>query len=149
MPVDMMNPAYHASAGTEHGEQVALFVWAANVRRHDDRLRFMFAVPNGGDRDKRSASNMVAEGVKKGVPDICLPIPIFIGNSGFIKYCGLFIEMKRLDGVSSDVREEQKTYLYGLHGMCYATQVCWGWLHARDTIEAYLRGETIRLKVER
>ena len=149
MAINMMDPAYHAQSGSEHGEQVALFVWAAAERRHDDRLRFMYAIPNGGERDKRSASNMVAEGVKKGAPDICLPIPIFIGTSGFIKYPSLFLEMKRKNGVSSDVSEDQKTWLRGLATMGHATQVVWGWLHAVDVINDYLAGKTIKLKLER
>jgi hypothetical protein len=149
MPVNMMDPAYHAQSGTEHGEQVALFVWAQAERCHDDRLRFMYAIPNGGDRDKRSAANMVAEGVKAGAPDICLPIPIFIGTSGFIKYPSLYIEMKRVNGIDSDVKDKQKLWLRGLATMGHATQVAWGWLHAVEIINDYLAGKTITLKLTR
>lgn len=48
----------------------------------------MFAIPNGGLRDKITASNLKREGVKPGVPDILLPV----ARGGFH---GLFIEMKR------------------------------------------------------
>lgn len=38
----------------------------------DMRKVFYFAVPNGGKRNKVTASIMKAEGVKAGIPDICI-----------------------------------------------------------------------------
>src|SRR5690348_18167176 len=38
-----------------------------------DSLRLLYAVPNGGDRNKIVAAKMKREGVKPGVPDYCLP----------------------------------------------------------------------------
>ena len=55
----------------EHDQQVLLFRWASHYRELD----CMYAIPNGGHRDVRVAARLKAEGVKAGVPDICLPIP--------------------------------------------------------------------------
>ncbi len=70
---------------TEHDEQCALFEWAHY--QHPELLRWMFAIPNGGQRNKIVAARLKQEGVKKGVPDLMLPMPTD-------KYHGLFIEMK-------------------------------------------------------
>jgi hypothetical protein len=73
---------------SEHSEQAALFDWAAwQANLGIEPLRYMFAIPNGGLRNKATAARLKAEGVKPGVPDICLPWPA--GG-----YHGLYIEMK-------------------------------------------------------
>jgi hypothetical protein len=51
----------------------------------DMRGTFYFAVPNGGKRSKSEAGKFRAEGVKSGIPDICLIM------SGF----AYFLEVKR------------------------------------------------------
>jgi hypothetical protein len=68
---------------SEHEEQAKLFGWT----RNHPKLPWMFAIPNGGLRNKATAVRMKSEGVKAGVWDIFLPVP-----SG--QYHGLFIEMK-------------------------------------------------------
>lgn len=63
--------------------------------------RVLFAIPNGGRRDRRAAGLLKAEGVLAGVPDLMLAVP-----SG--DFSGLFIEVKRPDGrgrVSKEQRE--------------------------------------------
>ena len=85
----MPTPESLAKAGSEHAEQTALFCWAAlpEVRAEYPVLELMFAIPNGGERNKIVAGNLKAEGVKAGVLDIFLPVP----SKG---WHGLFIEMK-------------------------------------------------------
>jgi Zn ribbon nucleic-acid-binding protein len=78
----------YAQGTTEHSQQVALFMWAQDNVQWYPCLRWMFAIPNGGLRDRVTASILKAEGVKRGVADIYLPFAV--GN-----YHGLFIEMKR------------------------------------------------------
>jgi hypothetical protein len=76
---------------TEHAEQRALMQWAAaNSARHPE-LRLLFAVPNGGARSRATAGRLKAEGVKPGVPDLCLPVA-----RG--KYHSLWLELKRTKG---------------------------------------------------
>lgn len=71
----------------ERVEQVQL---VARVRHfHPDVI--IFAVPNGGLRDKRVATRLKAEGVLASVPDLVIAEP-----RG--PYHGLYIEMKRVGG---------------------------------------------------
>ena len=92
----------------------------------------MHAIPNGGKRDIRTAAMLKAEGVKPGVPDICLPVP----RGG--KH-GLYIELKRRKG--GTVSEAQQAWIRALCGQGYACTVCHGWDAARDEIMGYLRQE--------
>lgn len=116
----------------EHKEQCALMKWwhlSCNRFGADEKL--LFAIPNGGRRDVVTASNLRAEGVRAGVPDLFLAVPAF----GFH---GLFIEMKReKGGVVSDF---QKEYISLLHERGYNAIVCHGWIEAKNSIESYLGG---------
>src|SRR5258708_278445 len=87
----LIAPEQLAASGTEDGHQAALFCWAAlNVGKYP-ALAYMFAIPNGGLRDVRTATNLKAEGVKAGVPDIFLP---FHNIFPHYPYSGCFIAMK-------------------------------------------------------
>ena len=113
---------------TEHQEQVQLFRWAA--LRPD--LELLHAIPNGGERNVIVARTLKAEGVKAGVPDICLPVP----RGG---KCGLYIELKRQKG--GRVSPEQLYWLEALMREGYACAVCLGWEAARQVIEDYMEGD--------
>lgn len=67
----------------EHQIQVACIRWF-NIKFPD---LLLFAIPNGGKRDRITAAKMKAEGVLAGVADMMLPL----ARHG--KY-GLFIELK-------------------------------------------------------
>lgn len=114
----MTNPA------DEHGEQVALFQWAAHV----PELAWMFAVPNGTRTSISIARRMKAEGVRKGVADIFLPLPR--GGSH-----GLFIEMKAAKGSASP---EQRAFIEAMREAGYSAYICKGFEAARAVIECYL-----------
>lgn len=125
-----MTPEQLARAGTEEAHQTALFCWAAieaQAQRHPE-LRLLFAIPNGGLRDKITAAKLKAQGVKSGVPDMMLPV-----RRG--AYNGLFIELKKTGGAAST---DQKSWLSLLASNGYATRLCVGWEMARDTILEYL-----------
>ena len=116
----------------ESEEQQALIRWAdymaATVR---PELRLLYHIPNGGTRGKAEAGRFRAEGVRAGVPDLCLPVA-----RG--EYHGLYIELKRTKG--GKISEKQKEWLDALEkeGCCAA--VCHGWDEAREKIETYLDG---------
>lgn len=112
---------------TEHGEQVALFLWAQMNKARLPWLDMMFAIPNGGERNVIVASRMKEEGVKKGVPDIFIPCPA--GG-----YHGMFIEMKRSGG---RVSPEQAAMIKKLQNAGYCVAVCYGWEEAVQQIELY------------
>lgn len=112
---------------TEHQEQKAVIQWFD--RQHKAIRGRLFAVPNGGDRHEIVAAKLKAEGVRKGVPDLWLPVP----RRGFH---GLVIEMKRLKG--STTKPEQLDWLEFLGEQGYLVAVCKGSQAAIDTIQAYL-----------
>src|SRR5262245_8907913 len=108
----------------EHFEQVALFEWAQyNISRLPE-LDLLFAIPNGGKRSKAVAGKLKAEGVKAGVPDICLPV----ARRG---YHGLFIELKAEGG---QVTELQELFIERVSEQDYFAKVCVGAQNAIATL---------------
>jgi hypothetical protein len=83
----------------EHIEQVNVMCRTEWALPREIR-KVVYAIPNGGKRDKIVGARMKAEGVKRGMPDIC----VATGRRG---YRSMYIEMKRQDGgrLSSHQRE--------------------------------------------
>lgn len=113
----------------EADEQTALFRWAAYSAAKYPALRLMFAIPNGGSRHPAEAAHMKAQGVKPGVPDICLPVPVG-------RYAALYIELKRKKG--GRVSDEQRGWIEALNRAGNRAVVCRGWDEAREEIVRYL-----------
>ena len=123
------------AGATEDSQQMALFCWAAlpETLAKYPQLKWMFAVPNGGSRHIAEAAKFVATGLRKGVPDIFLPLPI---QTEWAKmYAGLFIEMKVGKGKTT---ENQKEWLEYLEKAGYYCKICYSWIEARETIIKYL-----------
>lgn len=114
---------------TEHQEQVALFEMAALFASHHPELELLFAVPNAGQRTKAARGRLLAEGLKAGIPDLCLPI----ARNG---YHALYIELKRLRG--GTVRPEQKWWHQRLRAEGARVEVCRGFDAAWAAISDYL-----------
>jgi hypothetical protein len=114
---------------TEHEEAVLFADWCQVQAHIDPRLSLIFAIPNGGHRHVGVARKMKAEGVKRGVPDYCLPIP----SNG---YHGLFLELKTKTGATS---KEQKEWIQSLTHYGYLALVVKGADEAIAQIEKYLR----------
>lgn len=114
---------------TESQEQQALFQWVAIAERQHPELRLLYAVPNGGYRNKVTAATLKSEGVKSGVPDMCLPVA-----RG--PYHGLYIELKRRKG--GKISDTQTEWIQALRAHKYSAVVCYGWTEARQEIERYL-----------
>lgn len=117
---------------TEAQEQMTLFSWAAMQSGKYPELNLLYHVPNGGSRHKAEAGRLRAEGVKAGVPDLCLPVP----RGGFH---GLYIELKRLRG--GRISEHQTEWMEALIRQGYCVALCEGWERAAETIIEYLGGE--------
>lgn len=115
---------------SEHGAQTALFRTVAMHEAHRPELALLFAIPNGGKRDKITAAKLKAEGVKAGVPDLMLPV----ARGG---YHGLFIELKVGDNRPS---KSQKEWIAHLLNQGYDCAVCWEWTQAMEILLAYLDG---------
>jgi hypothetical protein len=112
---------------SEHDEQV---VFMRHIFYTMPQIEpFLFAIPNGGLRNKTTAARLKAEGVKPGVPDLFLSLP-----SG--TYHGLYIEMKRSEG--GKLSPEQKEMLDRFGGVGYMTVVANGADEALDAVKEYL-----------
>lgn len=103
----------------EHIEQVTFVRW---FRATYPGVR-IFAIPNGGYRDKRTAERLHAEGVDAGVPDLYVPA------------WGLWIEMKRAKG--GRVTPEQAEWHDYLRGIGDTVIVGRGWEDAASQVRGY------------
>lgn len=119
---------------TEAQEQTTLFKWAALMARKWPELRLLHHIPNGGSRNAIEAARLKAQGVKPGVPDICLPC----ARKG---HHGLYIELKRKKG--GRVSEEQKSMIDALRDEGYKVAVCKGWEDAKNVITEYMNDRTV------
>lgn len=110
---------------TEDQEQKQLIQWC----RTRPELQFIFHIPNESVGGHGWLIRNRQLGVRKGIPDLMLPIPMH-------GYHGLFIEMKRSNG--GVVSSEQKAWLSALNGFGYRAVVCHGWEEARKELMDYL-----------
>ena len=132
------------------------------------QLARLYAIHNQGHGDRIRGNRARAEGVKKGVPDVHLPIPRLAsdldheifgplvvpyrdGGYGFGVVCGLYIELKVREVTKPGVRkaevvvrragttsDQQDDWINFLRGAGHAVAVCYGWEEARDVLLAYL-----------
>jgi hypothetical protein len=148
---------------SEHGNQRAVFAWANCAALYgfeyanDDLayslatreslgwkygnpypippLMWLYAVHNQGHGDKIRGGRAKAEGVKSGVPDMCLPYP-------FGGYAGAYIELKqekyrnRANGGRSEKQDEWIAYLAEVG---YFVRTAYGWREATQYLTEYLR----------
>ena len=114
---------------TEAQEQAALFKWARMQAVRHPALELMYAVPNGGKRDRIEAARLKAQGVLAGVTDVVLPC----ARGG---YFGLYLEMKREDG--GVISAKQRWFEGRVIEEGYAYAMCAGWDMARVVILRYL-----------
>lgn len=126
----MITPEVLAAGGSESDHQKAFFCWCALNRSRFPELEFCFAIPNGGKRDKLTAARLKAEGVRAGVPDICLPVPV--GD-----FAGMYIELKVGKGTTST---EQNNWHMFLARHSYRVKLCYSWIEAAQAVEYYLKG---------
>jgi hypothetical protein len=116
---------------SESVEQICLFRWAAYSLAAMPELKLLHHIPNGGKRDITTAKRLKAEGVKAGVPDICLPVPKGL-------YHGLYVELK---AGKNKTTENQDKWLGALTANGYYTAICYGWEAASKIIIEYLKLE--------
>lgn len=167
----MKSPQEYAATGNEYAHQVALFMWAnmaasfglqaaglpdsykragyaawirANRTTPDQvpELAWLFAIKNAEKGGAIRGGLAKAEGVKSGVPDLCLPVPQIehLPQTTIIKH-GLYIELKRpgsdskAKGRASDAQDNWQGFL-AVNG--YRVDICFGWEAARDCLLQYL-----------
>ncbi|MBP1614742.1 MAG: nuclease [Bacteroidetes bacterium] len=91
--------------------------------------RLLFAVPNGGKRDRRTGAQMKYEGCMRGVADLILLVP----KKGYASLC---IEMKTPKGVQSD---EQRIWQRSAEKANNKYVVCRSLEEFMNEVNSYLR----------
>lgn len=129
----------------EDDEQIALIQWAELCKLPESPTvitgstvaDYLFHIPNGGKRGKREGARFKRMGVKRGVSDLFLPVPLH-------GHCGLWIELKAPYRDSKDKNrptKEQREWLEKMDKAGYITAVCYGWLQAKEIIKRYLENK--------
>lgn len=113
----------------EEKEQKIVIQWADLMANKYPCLRWLYAIPNGGSRNRIEAVNLKRSGVKSGVSDLCLP---YANN----KFHGLYIEMKHGKNKPS---ANQKEFLEYINNSGYLGIVCYSAEEAITQIERYLK----------
>lgn len=114
---------------TEAEEQEAVFEWAEWQLGRYPELALLHHIPNGGSRHPAEARRLKAQGVKPGVPDLCLPV----ARGG---YHGLYIELKRSRG--GRLSNDQRDWLASLSDAGYLAVVAHGHEEAERVLAGYL-----------
>lgn len=111
---------------SEHDEQCSVITWFdIQYKQYKERL---FAVPNAAKRSPQLANYLKAEGLRKGVLDLWLPI-----KRG--EYSGLVIEMKFR---KNKLTPEQKEWIAFLITQGFKCCVCYSFEEAKKAITDYL-----------
>lgn len=124
-----MNLQAYKNSSSEEQEQATVFEWAEYQSNAYPELRFMYHPANEGKRSITAGATLKKVGLKKGVPDICLPAACGC-------YHGLYIEMKF--GKNKPTKE-QLEYLIFLNAQGYCVKVCYSADEAINTIAEYLK----------
>lgn len=132
---------------SEHSEQATVIDWCNRNLYAYPELDLIYAIPNQGVGSSNPEvrrigfihqRKMIAEGLKKGMPDLCLPV----GRGG---YFGLYIEMKRKSGAAS---KEQKKIMPALIENNYNVVLCKSSESAINVIKAYLQNPRTKVRYD-
>lgn len=113
---------------SEHSEQAAFVDWARLQESAIPELTLLYAIPNGGQRNKLVAIKLKAEGVRPGVPDLCLPV-------ARQDFHALYLETKWGDNTLSP---EQKCVIERLIRAGNKVVVCYGCDELIAAVKSYL-----------
>lgn len=119
-------PSRKPSSNDEHRLQCACVQWFRIV--YPTLAQNLFAVPNGGRRDRITGARLKAEGVTAGVADLILLLP----NT---QYHALLIEMKTTKGTQ---QKTQKQWQEHIEKFGYKYIVCRTFEQFRNTIKNYI-----------
>lgn len=116
---------------SERAEQETLVAWAdqAAAAGYPD-LGYLHASLNGERLTVGQAVRAKAAGLRSGVPDLCLPVPVGA-------FHGLYLELKTARGALSPTQVRWHAWL-AAKGFAVAVARSWG--EGRDVIVSYLRG---------
>lgn len=108
----------------EETEQKQLIQWCKTI----PELQFIFHIPNESIGGRGWLIRNRQMGVRSGIPDLMLPIPM----NG---YHGLFVELKAEGG---RVSPHQQKWLDALNQLGYLAVVAYGWEEAKKIILDYV-----------
>lgn len=117
---------------TEDQHQAFVIAWADLVGvREFPELRWLHHIPNGGARDHVTGARLKAQGVRRGIFDLSLPV----ARGGFH---GLYVEMKRR---GERLRPEQREFEAFVAMQGYCTRIAYSGREAVEMIVRYLRAD--------
>lgn len=119
------------AAPSEDEEQAVVIEWCELNSHRYPELKMIYHVPNEGKRSAAYAAKEKRLGLKKGVPDLVIPVK----RMGF---AGLYIEMKKIGG---RLTREQRIWLDMLNDEGYAAFVAEGAEQAIKIIQGYLNND--------
>lgn len=106
---------------SEFQEQVALCDWL------DLKRILYYSIKNEGKRSRITGAKLKKSGMKKGVPDMCIPVPTD-------KYGALYIEMKK---IGEKPFPEQLEWKDKLNNAGNKSVICYGFDEAKKVVEEY------------
>ena len=115
------------NAQPEAIEQAKVIAWAKKNEHIYHYLWLLHCSLNGVKMTKAQAGKAIAQGMKKGVADLFLPV-----KKGL--FSGLYIEMKSEKGRTST---EQSKFLTAVSENGYSAFICYSAVEAIDKIKAY------------
>ena len=135
-PVGERPKVYHKQTPShiEHDIQAGFITAVDLMIPQVPELAALYAIPNGGNRHPAVGAKLKAEGVRRGVPDLHLPV----ARGGFHS---LYLETKCPDKGLSGYQAGRIRYLREL-GNCVL--VCYSITELLDAVMNYLNGEIIR-----
>jgi hypothetical protein len=119
---------------SEATEQMALVEFATRFQERIPELAWLFHVPNGEKRDKATAGRLQRMGVKRGIPDLWLPVARYDPALNVTRN-GLVIELKFGRNKES---AEQRAWLGFLARQGWEVRTCYAWTDAARVLVAYL-----------
>jgi hypothetical protein len=119
----------------EEHAQMAVMDWVTLHESKYPALQMLFHSPNGGHRDIRVAVKMKRMGVRRGVPDLLLPVIKMSSLPPIPQWHGLAIEMKSGKGSTTDQQDE---WLVKLREQGWQTKVAHDAPEAIKAIKEYL-----------
>lgn len=118
---------------TESDEQQEVINFCNSMADYGiEEYQLIFHIANEGKRTKKNGARLRREGLKKGIPDLFLPV-------AKMGYNGLFIEMKKRGGRTSP---EQRWWIEKLRKQGYLVEVCDSSTKAIDLIKNYIGSKT-------
>lgn len=118
----------------ESEHQQALIRWATIAKSKYPELELLYAIPNGSNTTDKNRIRLVAEGMKKGMPDLVLPVAR--GH-----YHALYLELKTKDGKLS---KSQKDLHELLKETGNAVMISRSLEQSIQIIKIYLKQKTIK-----